>query len=118
MKKITLILFGVFATLTLAAQPPMRPQGQRPLPNQFRDLMDHQQRMEIQRPQIEKKDGKVIITMTEEQFIRMRRIRKTQRFNHARFQKQSCCERCEMEQRRPHRGPYHGGQPFQSKPFR
>jgi len=65
MKKLTTFLLGVFVTLTLAAQPPMGPQGQRPLPNQFRDFVDHQQRWNMERPQIEKKDGKVIITMSE-----------------------------------------------------
>ena len=90
MKKIALILFGVFATLTLAAQPPMRPQGQRPLPNQFRDFVDHQQRLNGERPQIERKDGKVIITMTEQQFRRMRQLRQAQRIRMAQFQQPNC----------------------------
>ena len=107
MKKITLILLGVFATLTLAAQPPMSPQGQRPLPNQFRDFVDHQQRFQMERPKIEKKDGKVIITMSEEQFKRMQQIRQAQRFRQARFTQQNCCENCQMNRPRPHRGPRH-----------
>ena len=86
MKKIALILFGVFATLTLAAQPPMRPQGQRLLPNQFRDFVDHQQRFNGERPQIERKDGKVIITMSEQQFLKMRQLRRAQQFRMAQLQ--------------------------------
>lgn len=90
MKKITTILLAVFATLTLAAQPPMRPQGQRPIPNQFRDFVDHQQRFNGERPQIERKDGKVIITMTEQQFRRMRQLRMAQRNRLAQFQQPNC----------------------------
>lgn len=103
MKKITLILFGVFATLTLAAQPPMRPQGQRPLPNQFRDFVDHQQRWEMERPQIEKKDGKVIITMSEEQFKRMQQMRAAQRFRMAQHKPQPVCSKCQRHHGKPHR---------------
>ena len=103
MKKITLILFGVFATLTLAAQPPMRPQGQRPLPNQFRDFVDHQQRLEMERPQIEKKDGKVIITMSEEQFKRMQQMRAAQRFRMAQHKPQPVCSKCQRHHGKPHR---------------
>jgi len=61
MKKTILIVMSLFATLTLVAQ---QPRGMRPLPNQFRDFLDHQQGLERQRPHIEKKDGKVIITMS------------------------------------------------------
>ena len=68
MKKLIMIALGVFVSLTLLAQQPMRPQGPRVLPNQFRDFVDHQQMMELGRPQIERKDGKVIITMSEMQF--------------------------------------------------
>ena len=103
MKKITLILFGVFATLTLAAQPPMRPQGVRPLPNQFRDFVDHQQRWEMERPQIEKKDGKVIITMSEEQFKRMQQMRMAQRFRMAQHKPQPVCSKCQRHHGKPHR---------------
>jgi len=35
---------------------------QRPLPNQFRDYVDF--RMQQEKPKVEHKDGKVIITMT------------------------------------------------------
>ena len=103
MKKITLILFGVFATLTLAAQPPMRPQGVRPLPNQFRDFVDHQQRWEMERPQIEKKDGKVIITMSEEQFKRMQQMRMAQRFRMAQHKQEPVCSKCQRHHGKPHR---------------
>lgn len=103
MKKITLILLGVFATLTLAAQPPMRPQGQRPLPNQFRDFVDHQQRWEMERPQIEKKDGKVIITMSEEQFKRMQQMRAAQRIRMAQHKPQPVCSKCQRHHGKPHR---------------
>ena len=103
MKKITTILLGVFATLTLAAQPPMRPQGQRPLPNQFRDFVDHQQRLEMERPQIEKKDGKVIITMTEQQFERMKQMRAAQRYRLANHRPQLTCSKCKRHHGKPHR---------------
>jgi hypothetical protein len=53
MKKLIMIALGVFVSLTLLAQQPMRPQGPRVLPNQFRDFVDHQQMMEMGRPQIE-----------------------------------------------------------------
>ena len=43
MKKIILFLLGALIGFTIAAQPPMRPQGQRPLPNQFRDFVYLQQ---------------------------------------------------------------------------
>lgn len=107
MKKITIILLGVFATLTLAAQPPMRPQGARPLPNQFRDFVDHQKTWNVQRPQIEKKDGKVIITMTEEHFNKMQQMKQAQKFRQVRYHQSSCCDKCRMNRQRPHRGPRH-----------
>ena len=61
MKKLLLITLMVFGTMTLMAQ------------NQFRDYMDFKQGQlpPQERPQIEKKDGKVIITMSEEMFKRM-----------------------------------------------
>ena len=107
MTKITLILIGVFATLTLAAQPPMRPQGYRPLPNQVRDFVDHQQKWNTEKPNIEKKEGKVIITMSEEQFKRIQQMRQSQRFRQVRFNQHSCCGNCQMNKPRPHRGPRH-----------
>ena len=91
MKNFILSLLGAFVTLAVVAQPPMRVEGQRPLPNQFRDFVDHQQRLSMQRPNIEKKDGKVIITMSEQQFERMRQMRMRQNFRQANFRNQSCC---------------------------
>jgi hypothetical protein len=103
MKKIILFLLGALIGFTIAAQPPMRPQGQRPLPNQFRDFVDHQQRLERERPQIEKKDGKVIITMSEEQFKRMQKMRVAQRFRMAQHKPQPVCSKCQRHHGKPHR---------------
>lgn len=103
MKKIILFLLGTFIGFALAAQPPMRQPGVRPLPNQFRDFVDHQQRFERERPQIEKKDGKVIITMTEEQFKRMQQMRAAQRFRMAQHKPQPVCSKCQRHHRKPHR---------------
>lgn len=103
MKKITTILLGVFATLSIAAQPPMRPQGMRPLPNQFRDFVDHQQRLQVERPTIEKKDGKVIITMSEEQFKRMNQMRQAQKMRMANWRPQPPCQKCQKFGKKQHR---------------
>lgn len=96
MKKIVLTLIGVFALLTLIAQPPQRFQPQRQLPNQFRDFVDHQQRMSFEKPEIKKENGKVIITMSEAQFEKMREMRMRQRnsMRHASFRFQHC-DKCE-----------------------
>ena len=94
-------LLVIISTITIA-QPP-----QRQLPNQFRDYVDFKQ--EQQRPQIERKDGKVIITMTEQQFRRMRMMRQRQHMVRARFQQPNMCTRCAMANRRP---------PHQVKNFR
>ena len=96
MKKIVLTLIGVFAILTLIAQPPQRFQPQRQLPNQFRDFVDHQQRMSFEKPEIKKENGKVIITMSEAQFEKMREMRMRQRNStrHASFRFQHC-DKCE-----------------------
>ena len=61
MKKLLLITLMVFGTMTLMAQ------------NQFRDYIDFKQGQlpPQERPQIERKDGKVIITMSEEMFRQM-----------------------------------------------
>ena len=85
MKKLLLIALLAITSLGASAQPPM----QRPLPNQFRDFVDHQQRWE--RPQIEHKDGKVIITMSEQQF-RARQLR-IQRAVVKRNEEHSCCKK-------------------------
>lgn len=96
MKKIVLTLIGVFAILTLIAQPPQRFQPQRQLPNQFRDFVDHQQRMSFEKPEIKKENGKVIITMSEAQFEKMKEMRMRQRnsMRHASFRFQHC-DKCE-----------------------
>ena len=99
MKKIVLTLIGVFAILTLIAQPPQRFQPQRQLPNQFRDFVDHQQRMSFEKPEIKKENGKVIITMSEAQFEKMRemremRMRQRNSMRHASFRFQHC-DKCE-----------------------
>lgn len=91
MKNFILSLLGAFATFAIAAQPPMGVDGHRPLPNQFRDFVDHQQKWNMERPNIVKKDGKVIITMSEEQFDRMREMKKRQHFRQVNFRNQSCC---------------------------
>ena len=104
MKKLISFVLGVFVTISLAAQPPMGPRVQgRPLPNQFRDFVDHQQRWNMERPQIEKKDGKVIITMTEEQFKRMQQMRASQRFRTAHHKPQPVCSKCQRHHGKPHR---------------
>lgn len=96
MKKFVLTLVGVFAILTIIAQPPQRFPQQRPHPNQFRDFVDHQQRLSFEKPEIKKENGKVIITMSEAQFDRMRQMRMRQRnaMRHASFRTPHCgkCE--------------------------
>lgn len=96
MKKFILFLLGTLIGFAISAQPPLVPQ--RPLPNQFRDFVDHQQRFQMDRPKIEKKDGQVIITMSEEQFKRMQMMKQQQRMRFSRFQQQQCCGNC---QKRP-----------------
>lgn len=64
MKKILLLTLMVFGMTTLMAQ------------NQFRDYVNFkQEQFEKNKPQIERKDGKVIIVMTEEQFRQMQHRR-------------------------------------------
>ena len=100
MKNIMIIVMSLFATLTLVAQ---QPSGLRPLPNQFRDFLDHQQGLDRQRPQIEKKDGKVIITMSEEQFKRMQQMRAAQRYRLANHRPQLTCSKCKRHHGKPRR---------------
>ena len=69
MKKVFLVITAIFGSLTLMAQQPERPI----LHNQFRDFVKFQKLQE--KPKIEKKDGKVIITMSQEQFNRMQKMR-------------------------------------------
>jgi hypothetical protein len=105
MKTIFLSIVGLIMSLTVIAQPPIRPQGQRVLPNQFRDFVDHQQRWEMERPRVERKDGKVIITMSEQQFKRMQQMRAAQRFRMAQHRQGPPCSKCER----------HHGKPFRRK---
>ena len=111
MKQILSLVVGVFATFTLSAQPPMNPpQGrqefQRQLPNQFRDFVDHQQRWNMERPKIEKKDGKVIITMSEQHFNRMRQMRQRPPFRQVNLRNQNCCNlNCRPQNMRGPRRP-------------
>ena len=97
MKKLLLIALLAITSLGASAQPPMPPQRQ--LPNQFRDFVDHQQRWE--RPQIEHKDGKVIITMSEQQFkARQLRLQRAMIMRN----KRSCpCERRQVPMKRYHK---------------
>jgi hypothetical protein len=64
MKKILLLTLMVFGMTTLMAQ------------NQFRDYVSFRQgQFEQNRPKIERRDGKVIIVMTEDQFRQMQHRR-------------------------------------------
>ncbi len=95
MKNLLIIALLTITSLGANAQPPM----QRPLPNQFRDFVDHQQRWE--RPQIEHKDGKVIIIMSEQQF-KARQLR-LQRAMIMRNERSCACERRQVPMRRYHK---------------
>ena len=95
MKKLLLITLLAITSLGASAQPPM----QRPLPNQFRDFVDHQQRWE--RPQIEHKDGKVIIIMSEQQF-KARQLR-LQRAIIMRNERSCACERRQAPMKKYHK---------------
>ena len=97
MKNLLIIALLAITSLGASAQPPMPPQ--RPLPNQFRDFVDHQQRWG--RPQIEHKDGKVIITMSEQQF-KARQLR-LQRAMIMRNERSCPCERRQAPMRRYHK---------------
>ena len=72
MKKLLTLVAILFTTVAMAQHP-----AKRPLPNQFRDFVDF--RMQQEKPKVERKDGKVIITMTEEQFRMMQQRRKHMR---------------------------------------
>ena len=67
MKHLLIIALMTITSIGANAQPPT----QRPLPNQFRDYVDYSQGQE--RPTVERKDGKVVITMTQAQYRRMMR---------------------------------------------
>jgi hypothetical protein len=98
MKKLLFILGFGLMSFNIQAQP-----QNRPLPNQFRDFVDHQQRFGVERPTIEKRDGKVIITMSEEHFNRMRRMRMEQRTRMVSFRQEPPCRLCQKGVRKPHR---------------
>lgn len=96
MKKILITLAIMIGSFSIMAQD----RGHRPLPNQFRDYVEFRQHQQerpmrgqgFQRPNIQRKDGKVIITMSEEQFERMRMMRQHQghrvsRQEHGNFKK-------------------------------
>jgi len=71
MKKLILIFSMFLGTTTLNAQ------------NQFRDYVEFrkEQLKNVQRPEIVHKDGKVIITMTEEQFRRRQNMNRHMMMN-------------------------------------
>jgi hypothetical protein len=87
MKTILTLVAALFTTVTMS-QPPI----ERPLPNQFRDYVDFRQAQ--QRPKVERKDGKVIITMTEQQFRMMQQRRRQQVMRNFRNSNPACnCQR-------------------------
>ena len=89
MKKFLIIALLMITSLGAKAQPPHRP-----LSNQFRDYVDFRKQQE--RPKIEHKDGKVVITMSEEQFKRMQQMRMNQqRGFHPIVIRQQACSKCE-----------------------
>ena len=99
MKKVFLVITAIFGSLTLMAQQPERPI----LYNQFRDFVEFQKLQE--KPKIEKKDGKVIITMTVQQFTRMQKMRQMQmrqrNFHQTRFKQQNVCKNCKKCRKNP-----------------
>jgi len=115
MKKVLLTLAVIFGTLSLMAQvsvPTERFENQnvrgRVLHNQFSDYTHFRQdQFKFEKPQIEKKDGKVIITMSEEQFNRMNQMRMGQSFGrpgfgrpgfqHVNFRRPQICEKCKRK---------------------
>jgi hypothetical protein len=94
MKKLLILALMTITSYGATAQPPYRP-----LPNQFRDYVDFRKQQE--KPKVEHKDGKVIITMSEEQFKRMQQIRMNQqRGFHPVVMRQQVCSRCEHKHKR------------------
>ena len=79
MKNIFLTLAIVFGSFSLMAQN----QRNQPVHNQFRDYVEFRQHQpegfrqgeKFEKPNIQRKDGKVIITMSEKQFEQMRKMR-------------------------------------------
>ena len=98
MKKLILLSLSTLVSCLTFAQIPNQPIPQRPLYNQFRDYVEFRQNQ--QRPKIEKKDGNVIITMTEEQFRRMQMIRRQSQMRNANFRPATPCRVCQMKHKR------------------
>lgn len=93
MKKLLFLALMAITSYGATAQPPHRP-----LPNQFRDYVDFRMRQE--RPNVEHKDGKVIITISEEQFKHMQQMRMRQRDFHPVVMRQPVCSRCEHKHKK------------------
>ena len=72
MKKLLIIALLAITSLGANAQHPAR----RPQPNQFRDFVNF--KIMEEKPQIEHKDGKVIIVMSEERFQLMQQMKQRQ----------------------------------------
>lgn len=92
MKKVFLVITAIFGSLTLMAQQPERPISQ----NQFRDFVEFRKLQE--KPKIEKKDGKVIITMSQAQFNRMQKMRQMRmrqgNFRQVNLRQPMVCQNC------------------------
>ena len=92
MKKMLLVIATVFGSMTLMAQKPKEPI----LQNQFRDFVEFRKNEE--KPKIEKKDGKIVITMTVQQFTRMQKMRQMQmrqrNFHQVKLRQPMVCEKC------------------------
>jgi hypothetical protein len=102
MKKILLTLVVVFVSLSLIAQQPET----QILHNQFSDYVGFRKNHEFKfkKPQIERKDGNVIITISEMQFDRMNRMRMGGRFGrpgfqYGNFRRPQLCNRCKRKLR-------------------
>ena len=99
MKKMLLVIATVFGSMTLMAQKPKEPI----LQNQFRDFVEFRKNEE--KPKIEKKDGKIVITMTVQQFTRMQKMRQMQmrqrNFHQTRFKQQNVCKNCKKCRKNP-----------------
>jgi len=114
MKKLFFTIITLVLSSVVIAQPPLKRED-RPLPNQFRDFVEFQKN--IERPQIERKDGNVIITMSEEKFKQMVWQRKMLTY-HAmnrdfvyKQRPQCICRFCENETHNFHRRPGFKQQP-------
>ena len=92
MKKLLTLVAILFTTVAMAQHP-----AKRPLPNQFRDFVDF--RMQQEKPKVERKDGKVIITMTEEQFRMMQQRRRHMMMNSRGPQQPMCSCKKQPEKR-------------------